>query len=339
MKSIRLGRTGLKVSRIGMGGIPLQRPSFKEAVKVIQRALDLGINFIDTSVAYGDSERRIGAAIAGRRDEVVLATKTSWRTRKSALDWLKKSLASLNVDYIDLYQFHNVSTADAWERLYKQGALKAVQQAKEEGTIGHIGISSHSIEIALKAVASGDFETIQFPFNYVVNHAADKLVPLAKEYDVGFIAMKAFAGGQLSDAALSIKYLLQFDCVLPDPGIETIAEVEEIVRIAEGSWELSSQEQQRIEEIREELSPRLCMWCHSCMPCPQKVNIPYLMNIESMLKLWPPKVMLKRQEKQVASWSNCDRCGECEEKCPHHLRILDTIEEQVAFFKLQKAQR
>ncbi len=322
-----------------MGGIPLQRPPFQKAVKVIQRALDLGINFIDTSVAYGESEKRIGAAIADRRDEVVIATKTSWRSKKSAMDWLKKSLESLGVDYIDLYQFHNVSTADAWERLFKQGALKAVQKAKEEGTIGHIGLSSHSVEIALKAVASGHFETIQFPFNYVVNHAADELVPLAKEHDVGFIAMKAFAGGQLSDASLSIKYLLQFDCVLPDPGIETIAEVEEIVGIVNGSWKLSQQEQHRIEEIRAELSSRLCMWCHSCMPCPQKVNIPYLMNIASMLKLWPPKDMLKRQHKQVESWSGCDRCGECEEKCPHHLRILDTIEEQVTFYQELKAKR
>ena len=114
MKTVRLGKTGLEVSRIGMGGIPLTRPSIDEAVEVIQRALDLGVNFIDTSPGYKDSEERIGKAIAGRRDQVILATKTGW-DKSTALKRLERSLKRLNTDYIDLWQFHGVNTFEFYE--------------------------------------------------------------------------------------------------------------------------------------------------------------------------------------------------------------------------------
>ena len=176
------------VSRVGMGGIPIVRPTEAEAIKVIQRALDLGVSFIDTAVGYGPSEERIGKGIAGRRDLVVIATKTGARDKAGALEHLELSLRRLQTDYIDLWQFHGVNRFEAYEQvLGPGGAMGAAQEALQAGKIRHIGISSHAMDVALKAVSSGHFETIQFPFNLAANEPANELIPLAREHEVGFI--------------------------------------------------------------------------------------------------------------------------------------------------------
>jgi aryl-alcohol dehydrogenase-like predicted oxidoreductase len=268
MNKIRLGKTGLMVSRVGMGGIPLTRPPEHEAIKVIRRALDLGVNFIDTSFAYGTSEVRIGKAIADRRDQVLLATKTPYGKAR-ALKRLELSLHQLRTDYIDLWQFHGVNTFKDYDRVLSPGGgMEAAQDALEAGRIRHIGMSSHNLEVTRKAITSGYFETVMFPFNFVENEAADTLVPLAKKHDVGVIAMKAFAGGKLKDATLAITYLLQFDNVVPVPGIENIEEIEEIVGIVNGPVELTPRQQHVIEDMRTRLTTRFCRQCHDCMPCP-----------------------------------------------------------------------
>ena len=179
-----------------MGGMPIQRPPFDEAVRIIQRAIDLGINFFDTAAVYNDSEKRIGEGVQGHRDEVVLATKTLGRDKASALKDLDAGLRQLNTDYIDLWQIHNLCTSEQFDQvLGPGGAMEAAMEAKEEGKVRHIGMSSHNIDVALRGVSSGYFETVQFPFNYVLTKAAEELVPLAREHDVGFIAMKPFADG------------------------------------------------------------------------------------------------------------------------------------------------
>ncbi len=238
MKTVRLGKTGLMVSRVGMGGIPITRPQEKDAIKVLQRALDLGVNFFDTASGYGlgSSEKRIGKALTGRRDTVVIATKTGLVDKKGASRSLERSLRQLNTDYIDLWQLGNVTTFEKYEKLSSSnGALKIAKEALQLGKVGHVGISTHNMAVAVEAVSSGIFETIQFPFNLIADEAAEELVPLAKEHDMGFIAMKPFAAGQIKDANLAIKFLLQFDNIVPDPGIETIEELEEIVDIVNGS--------------------------------------------------------------------------------------------------------
>ena len=144
MKTVRLGRTGLMVSRVGMGGIPLTRPTEAEAIKLIQRALDLGVNFIDTAYGYGAgmSEERIGRAIAGRRGQVILATKGR------ELEHIETSLKRLNTDYIDLWQFHGVSTFEGLERVLGFG-MELAQAALQTGKVRHIGFSSHALNVAL----------------------------------------------------------------------------------------------------------------------------------------------------------------------------------------------
>jgi uncharacterized protein len=254
MRSVRLGKTELLVSRVGFGGIPIQRLTEAEAVSVVQRCLDLGVTLLDTANGYTTSEERIGKAIAGRRHQVIIATKTAARDRATALQHLELSLKRLNTDYLDLWQLHNVSTPEAYDQvLGPGGAMESAQEALRAGKIRHIGISSHSLDMALKAVPSGRFETIQFPFNFVTDEAAEELLPLTRQHDVGFIAMKPMAGGMLTDARLAIKHLLQFDNVIPDPGIQTIEEIEEIAAIVNGHWELTPQEWREIERIRGEM--------------------------------------------------------------------------------------
>lgn len=346
MKTVRLGKTGLKVSRVGMGGIPIQRPPLDEAIKVLQRAFDLGVNLVDTSIGYGDSEERIGKGLIGRREQVIVATKGRWKDKTTALENIEQSLKRLNTDYIDLWQFHGVNTLEGYEGvLGPDGAMEGAQAALQAGKIRHIGISSHSPDVAKRAVVSGHFETIQFPFNFVARELAEELVPLAREHDVGFIAMKPFAGGMLRKANLAIRYLLQFEGVVPIPGIERAAEIEEIADIvASGPWELTPQEQQEIEEIRARVGTRFCRRCRYCMPCPQEVEIQPLMTLPILWELWPPDLSFSERSiggymtHAVESATNCIQCGECELKCPYQLPIREIIADNIAFYERMAAE-
>jgi aryl-alcohol dehydrogenase-like predicted oxidoreductase len=179
------------VSRVGMGGIPIQRPPLEEAVKVINHALDRGINLIDTSIGYGDSELIMGKGIAGRRDEVVLATKGSWRSKEVSAEHIDSSLKRLGTDHIDLWQMHNIRDPEAFERVIAPGgSIEAAHEALDEGKILHLGFSTHNLEVALMGVETGLFETVQFPFNFIAREAADELITQAKKHDIGFIGMK-----------------------------------------------------------------------------------------------------------------------------------------------------
>ena len=333
MQTVAFGKTGLHVSRVAMGGIPLQRPAIDEAVRVVHRALDLGVNFFDTAAGYGVSEERFGKALAGRRNGVIIATKSGRRTKEEAAGEIERSLKRLQTDYIDIWQFHNVADPDTMAKvLGPGGAMEAAQEALKAGKIRHIGLSSHNLETAIEAVKSGRFETIQFPFNYVTREPADELIPLAAEKGVGFIGMKPFAGGMLGRADLSIKYVLQFDSVIPDPGIETMEEIEEIAALVEsGDWELSSAERAEIEARRDELGTQFCRQCGYCQPCPQGIQISMAMITQAMWKLWPRDTFMEWMGGVIEKARTCLKCGECESRCPYELPIRERLEESIAF--------
>ena len=334
MERVRLGRTGLEVTRIGVGGIPIQRLTEDEAIHVMQHCVGLGINFIDTANGYSTSEERIGKAISGRREQVIIATKTGATDRAGAMEHLRLSLERIGTDYIDLWQFHGVSTFDELDRvLGPGGAMEAAQEARASGTVRHIGITSHTMDVALKATASDRFETIQFPFNVITKEPADELVPLAREHDVGFIAMKPLAGGLLDNAKIAFKYLLQFKDVVPDPGIETPAEIDEIVAVVNGSRELTAADREEISRMREELGTRFCRRCQYCQPCPEGIPIPTIMNLVSFNKRLPSEQMLSGWVADAVDKARgCVECGECEEKCPYGLEIRAIIAQNVAFY-------
>ena len=321
-------------SRVGMGGIPLTRPSLDEVVAVVNRALDLGVNFIDTANGYSTSEERIGIAIEDRRDEVILATKTGAGDRETAREHLKLSLKRLRTDRLDLWQFHGIMTMEKFHTIMGPGgAMEAAQEALDDGRVRHIGFSSHSLETALRLVATEKFETVQFPFNFISNEAAQELVPLAAKHDVGFIAMKPFAGGMIKEARLAIKYLLQFENVLPDPGIEKISDIEGVIDVLNGAWGLTPIERQEMCDFRSKMGSRFCRQCEYCMPCPQGVHIHRMTYLQRLYELWPPEryftwpLVLDA----VESAPNCIKCGECETKCPYLLPIRDMIDENLEF--------
>jgi predicted aldo/keto reductase-like oxidoreductase len=338
MRKINLGATGMEVSEIGFGGIPIQRLSHDQAVSVVRRCLDLGITFLDTANAYTTSEERIGEAIRGRREDLVLATKTQARDGKGVAEHLALSLERLQVETIDLYQLHCVNTEDDYQKVVAPGGpLDVVRRAQASGVVRHIGLSSHSMIMALKAVQSGYFETIMFPFNFIAHEAADELIPLALERGVGFIVMKPLAGGALDDATLAFKYLRQFPQILPIPGIERAAEMEEIVAIVEGPAEMTPQEQAAIERMRSELGNRFCRRCGYCQPCPQGVSIQALMILDSVIKRMPAANIFSGLAQDVNSAEACIDCGECEEKCPYGLPIREMIQEHIELFRTEMA--
>ena len=323
------------VSRVGMGGIPITRPPLDEAIEIVNHALDLGVNFIDTAIGYSTSEARIGEAIEDRREDVILTTKAWGNTRELAAEQLETSLKRLRTDYLDLWQFHGINSFEEYDEIMAPGgAYEAALDALDDGRVRHIGFSANNLRVALEVVKTGLFETVQFPFNFISREPADELIPLAKQMDVGFIGMKPFAGGMIKDANLAIKYVLQHDNVVPDPGIEKHSDIMEIVDIVNGPLELSNSERVQIDEIYTRTGNRFCRQCEYCGPCPNGVIIHGLMYLQHLYELWPPERFFtwKYVLDSVESGGNCTECGLCEPKCPYNLPIRDMIKEKLAYY-------
>jgi predicted aldo/keto reductase-like oxidoreductase len=337
LEKIRLGKTGLQVSRLGFGGIPIQRLSEEDAVAVVERCLDLGITFLDTANAYTTSEERIGKAIAGRREGLVLATKSTSRKPEGVEKHLNLSLARLNVKYIDLYQFHGVSDFASLDMvLASDGPMAVVEKARDEGVVKHIGITSHQIDVAKEAIKSGKFETIMFPFNFVTSEAADELIPLAKQNDVGFIVMKPLSGGMIDNAKIAFKYLFQFPDIVTIPGIEKVAEIEEIVGILEGPKTVTAAEKKEMQKLKEELGTKFCHRCDYCQPCTEGIMISTVMMYPSLARRLPPEHLFSGFWGQVVEKAaDCTECGECEERCPYHLPIRELLAEYVKQYRTE----
>ncbi|UCH50796.1 MAG: aldo/keto reductase [Chloroflexota bacterium] len=335
MEKIRLGKTDMLVSRLGFGGIPIQRLSEDDAVAVVKRCLDLGITFLDTANGYTTSEERIGKAIAGRREEVVIATKSLSRKREGTEKHLNLSLERLNVKYIDLYQFHGISDEASLDMiLAPDGPLAFAEKARDKGLIKHIGITSHQIDVAKEAVASDHFETIMFPFNFVTSEAADELIPLARKHDVGFIAMKPLAGGMIDNARIAFKYLFQFPDIVTIPGIERVSEIEEIVRVLADSKTVTAAEKKEMQKLKDELGTRFCHRCDYCQPCDEGIMISNVMAYPGLRRRIPPERLFGGPWGQmVEKAATCTECGECEEKCPYDLPIRELLAEYVKEYR------
>ena len=340
MEKIRLGKTEMMVSKLGFGGIPIQRLDENKAVAVVKKCLDLKVTYLDTASGYTTSEERIGKAISGRREQLILATKTHALTSEGVESDLELSLKRLNVESIDLYQFHGVSNFNALETvLDPKGPLAVLEKAKRAGTIKHIGITSHSMDVSKEAVKTDRFETIMFPFNFIVKEAADELLPLCREHDVGFIAMKPLAGGMLENTVIAFKYLFQFPDIVPIPGIQEVREIEEIDQVLNGSWEMTEAEKQEMQRMRDELGTRFCRRCQYCQPCPEEIPITGVMTIRSFSKRGPlERLFSGRNAEAMEKAVNCTQCGKCEEKCPYHLPIREMITENIEWYQEEKRQ-
>ena len=334
MKENILGRTGLKVKMLGFGGIPIQRVTEDEAVQVVRRCYELGVNYFDTARAYTVSEERVGKALEGVRDDVFIATKSGRRTKDEVLLELETSLKNLRTDRIDVYQLHNVSTQEEWEQVTSPGgALEALYQARDEGKIEHLGITSHNPTLLIEIVKEDIFETILVPFNYLATLPAEELLPLCHEMNVGVVIMKPFGGGAFSNIKTALKFLLDnknVDVIVP--GMMSVQEVEENVSVASASYVLSPEELELIERDRAELGSEYCRGCNYCQPCPQEIPISFVLRTETQfLKRigWSPQ--LEKQLKNATEVvPTCLKCGECESRCPYKLPIRELLPVKLA---------
>jgi len=331
MRKVILGKSGLEVTAVGFGGIPIMRVAMDDAVPVIRRALDLGVNFIDTAAGYGDSEEKVGRAVDGRRDGLVLATKSGRTGKEEMLADIEQSRRRMGTDVIDLYQLHNVSTPEKWEKISAPGgALGALLEARDKGHIAHVGFTSHNLDVAMDLLDEDVFETVQFPFNLVTSEPTDELIPKSRAKELGFIVMKPLCGGQYEDAELGFKFLNAYPDLVPIPGIEKPEEIEQIVRVVESGQVLAGEEKVRAEKIAADLGKLFCRRCGYCMPCPEGVPIQLAMVFDSFIKRFPRERLVSGLANRVAEdGPNCVECGQCEEKCPYDLPIIATVRKSV----------
>lgn len=329
MEYRKLGRTGLKVSSIGMGGIPLQRVSEQEAEKIVNLALDQGINFFDSARGYTDSEAKFGLVFRKRRREAIIATKSMERTKDGILKDIELSLEALQTDYIDLYQLHNVSTMDMLEQtLGPDGAVQGLKEAQARGTVKYIGITGHVIEVLEKAIRTKEFDTVQFPFNAIETKPFETLIPLAQELQVGMIVMKPVAGGALRDKNLALRYLMDFPVSTIIPGMDSEEQVMANAAIGHSFVPLNEQETQQLVKEAQELGDKFCRRCEYCKPCPQDINIPNIFILDGYWQRYGLQKWAKeRYQALPARADSCTECGTCASRCPYGLPIPEMLAE------------
>ncbi len=335
MKKIELGKTGLQVSRVGFGGIPITRVSKEDAVRLLRKAFDAGINFVDTAVGYGDSEEKIGAAVSGqKREALILASKSMAREAEKMTADIEQSRKRMRTAYLDLYQAHGINNFAEWKKVTGAGgALEALQEARRKGIVRHAGFSSHSLDVAREAVTSGLFETVQIPFNFITSEPETKILPLLEKHPLGLIVMKPFAGGVIPFAGPALKYLFRFPGAVPIPGIEKEEELDEIVAVTEAGGPLSATDKRKIAQLRKTIGANFCRRCGYCLPCPQQINIPLALHYESLYRRFPEENTLHESGKRLIDRVRaCAGCGECEKKCPFELPIRKMLKETIAFY-------
>lgn len=337
MKRIVIGKTGIEVNRLGFGGIPIQTVDENQAIETVLHAVEGGIDFIDTSRAYTTSEGRIGKALQQTDKKVILATKSPKRTSEEVLADLQISQKELQRDYIDIYQCHFVNDEKAYEQVIASGgALEGLKKAKEEGSIGHIGITSHSLDIIDRVLEDGFFETIMVCFSFLEPAAREKIIPKAIDKNVGILAMKPFSGGVIENAKLALKYVLSQQGVLALAGVEDKDLFDENWEVFQGSHELDDAEKRQIEEFCKSYDKVFCRRCDYCQPCSEEIPIQMVLGIRSMVKRMGKGILEKGPRPSgIEKAKKCSECGECMERCPYQLPIPDLLKENIEWVEEQ----
>ena len=333
MEYVTLGKTGLRVSRMGLGGIPIQRVDAEAAKNLLDAVEAAGINYIDSARGYSVSEERIGLAIEGRREKFVLATKTMSRDREGMARDIETSLKNFRTDYIDLYQVHNPSLEQLEQVCAPGGALEALLEAREAGKIGHIGLTAHKPEVFRRALELPWVETVMFPYNLVENQGTE-LMERARELNVGFINMKSLAGGAIEDARLALRFAAanpNVSVVLP--GMYSPEEVAQNAAAVADASPLTAEELAKAEALRRELGASFCRRCGYCAPCTVNIDIPNNFIFHGYLSRYGLADWARgRYDALAAHASDCVACGACEERCPYQLPIREMLKRVAADF-------
>lgn len=333
MEYVTLGKTGLKISRLGFGGIPIQRVDAATTRKLIVAMAEKGINYIDTARGYTVSEAFLGEALEGYRDKFILATKSMARDKAGMAADIETSLKNLRTDYIDIYQVHNPTVEQLEQVIAPGGALEALFEAKEAGKIGHIGLTGHTIELFEKAVTLPWVETFMFPYN-IVERQGEELMHQCAENNIGFIVMKPLAGGAIEDAYLALRFI----CANPDvsvviPGMYDIKEIDMNLEAVENTSPLTEDESKKMKEIREQLGSNFCRRCNYCQPCTAGINISGIFLFQGYLDRYGLGDWAKgRYNALPVKASDCIECGACEPRCPYNLPIREMLKDAAKKF-------
>lgn len=333
MEKVRLGSTNLIVTKLGWGGIPIQRVGEREAVSVIRTAMELGIDLLDTARAYTNSEHRIGLALQKIEKPVILSSKSLTKSAKITND-VQESLKQMKVKKIHIYHLHNVSSFEEYERVMAPGgAYEGLKRARDEGSIDHIGLTSHNLAVLERAIEEGHFEVIMGCYSFLEPDAAEKVFPLAKQKGVGVLAMKPFSGGVIEEAGPALRFVLSTPNIVPIPGSETLETLHQNWRIFNEDHSLTEKDRERIQALKKEFDRQFCRRCDYCQPCTEKINIQFAVGLKSVIKRFGPQAQEVGWMKDVIEKArNCSECGECLLRCPYHLPIPDLIKENLAWF-------
>ena len=321
-----LGKTGLKVSRMGFGGIPIQRIDAEGTKKLMRGLLEAGVNFIDTARGYTVSEEYLGYALEGIRDKFVLATKSMSRDKEGMAKDIETSLKNLRTDYIDLYQIHNATPEQLEQVMAPGGALEALQEAKAAGKIGHIGLTAHSLEVFKIALEQDWVETFMFPYN-IVETQAEKLIAECAKRNIGFIDMKPLAGGAIEDATLALRYICANDAVtVVIPGMAEVRELEQNLAAVNDTAPITNEEKAAFLEVRNQLGTNFCRRCNYCQPCAAGINISGAFLFDGYLQRYGLGEWAKgRYDAMPKHAGDCIGCGACEARCPYNLPIREML--------------
>ncbi|MBP3570045.1 MAG: aldo/keto reductase [Lachnospiraceae bacterium] len=317
METIRLGRTNLIVSKNGFGALPVQRVSKDDACHLLRKAYENGINYFDTARAYSDSEEKLGLALSDVREKIIISTKTGATNVEDFWNHLNQSLTLLKTDYIDIYQFHNPAFCP--KPGDGTGLYEAMLEAKEKGMIRFIGMTNHRLSVAEESVKSGLYDTLQFPFSYLASEKEEALVRLCEQKDVGFICMKALAGGLITRSDVAYAYLAKFP-VAPIWGIQREHELDEFLSYNDNPPELTEERLTYIAKERVELIGDFCRGCGYCMPCPAEIEINTCARMSLLLRRAPAAGFLTESgQAMMKKIEGCLECGQCKAKCPYGL--------------------
>ena len=328
-----LGKTGLKISRLGFGGIPIQRIDAEGTKSLMAQLMAEGVNYIDTARAYTVSEEYLGYALKGIRQNFILATKSMARTAEAMAQDIDLSLAKLQTDYIDLYQIHNPNAKDFEAVQAPGGALEALHAARKAGKIGHIGITLHAVELFEKAVELPWVETIMFPYN-IVESQGEELIAKCRDKNIGFICMKPLAGGAIDDATTALSFIASNPNVsVVIPGMAEEKEIRQNIAAVSDTAPLTDAEQAKIKEIRNFLGTNFCRRCNYCAPCAAGINIPAIFLFEGYYSRYNLKEWAVQRYRGVEKKaSDCIECGICESRCPYNLPIRQMMKKAKEVF-------
>lgn len=332
MKTVRLGKTGITVPQNAFGCLPIQRDSKEAAVKLLREAYEGGMRFFDTARAYTDSEEKVGEAFDGMRDKIFIATKTHAKTPDGFWKDLETSLKLLRTDYIDIYQLH--MAPQCFRPGDGTGMYECLVKAKEQGMIRHIGITAHKLMVAKEIVESGLYETLQYPFSYLSSEKEIALVNACREADMGFICMKALAGGLITRSDAAMAYMTQFDGLVPIWGIQREKELREWLSYMDRTPSMTDEIADYIKKEQDELSGSFCRGCGYCLPCPQGIEINNCARMSLMLRRAPSKAWLSEEyQAKMAKIENCVNCRQCVKRCPYELDTPELLRRNLEDYK------